>query len=37
VEPVEFTDYQSVAKRFQQEVRELWKQEEGRQVDEQDG
>ena len=31
VEPVEFTDYQSLAKRFQEEVFELWKREEGRQ------
>jgi len=36
VEPVEFTDYQSLAKRFRDEVRELWRQEEGRQEDEQD-
>jgi hypothetical protein len=34
VEPVEFTDYQSLAKRFQGEVRELWRWEEGRQEDE---
>lgn len=29
VEPVEYNDYQSVAKRFQREVRELWRREEG--------
>ena len=28
VEPVEFMDYQSLAKRFQEEVRELWRLEE---------
>jgi hypothetical protein len=28
VQPVEFTDYLSLAERFQQEVRELWRQEE---------
>ena len=28
VEPVEFTDYQSLAKRFQVEVQELWRLEE---------
>lgn len=27
VEPVEFIDYQSLAKRFQEEVRQLWRQE----------
>jgi hypothetical protein len=32
VEPVEFTDYQSLAKRFQDEVREIWRRE-----DEQEG
>jgi len=36
-EPVRFTDYESLTKRFQKEVRELWKQEERRQEDEQDG
>ena len=34
VEPVEFTDYQSLAKRFQEEVRELWRREEGKQEEE---
>lgn len=29
VEPVAFTDYQSLLKRFQEEVRALWRQEEG--------
>jgi hypothetical protein len=31
VAPVEFIDYQSLAERFQEEVRELWTQEDGRQ------
>lgn len=34
VDTVEFTDYQSLAKRFQREVRELWRQEEGKQKEE---
>lgn len=28
VEPVEFTDYASLVKRFEEEVRELWRQED---------
>ena len=28
VEPFEFTDYQSLAKRFQEEVREFWRKED---------
>ena len=34
VEHVEFTDYQSLAQRFQEEVRELWRREEGKQEEE---
>ena len=35
VEPFEFTGYRPLVKRFQEEVRELWKREVGRQEDEQ--